>query len=82
VDWKTSNAVYSDYLLQLAAYKHLWEANHPDQPLVGGFHLCRFSKDHGDFAHHYYAELDRAWDMFKHLRAAYGFDYELKKRAA
>lgn len=82
VDWKTSNGVFSDYLLQLAAYKQLWEENHPDRPLTGGFHLCRFSKDYGDFAHHYYAELDKAWLMFKHLRAAYEFDGELKKRAA
>jgi hypothetical protein len=81
VDWKTSNGVYADYLLQLAAYKHLWEVNHPDELLVGGFHLCRFSKDHGDFAHHYYRELDNAWAMFKHLRAAYGYDNELKRRA-
>lgn len=82
VDWKTSNGVYSDYLLQLAAYRQLWEENHPDRPLIGGFHLCRFSKDFGDFSHHYYAELGNAWEMFKHLRAAYEFDKELKKRAA
>lgn len=82
VDWKTSNAVYADYLLQLAAYRVLWEENNPDKPLTGGFHLCRFSKDHGDFSHHYYRELDKAWEMFKHLRTAYDFDRELKKRAA
>lgn len=82
VDWKTSNAVYMDYLLQLAAYRQLWEENHPDRPLVGGFHLCRFSKEHGDFSHHYYADLSDAWEMFKHLRAAYEFDFRLKKRAA
>ncbi len=82
VDWKTSNGVYSDYLLQLAAYKHLWEVNNPDQPLTGGFHLCRFSKDFGDFSHHYYDELDKAWEMFKHLVLAYQFDNELKRRAA
>lgn len=82
VDWKTSNAVYGDYLMQLAAYRVLWEENHPGRPLTGGFHLCRFSKEHGDFGHHYYRELDNAWEMFKHLRAAYDFDRELKKRAA
>ena len=82
VDWKTSNGVFSDYLLQLAAYKLLWEENHPDQPLVGGFHLCRFSKEYGDFAHHYYDELDSAREMFIHLRAAYEFDAQLKRRAA
>jgi len=82
VDWKTSNGVYQDYLLQLAAYRLLWEELHPDQPLTGGFHLCRFSKDFGDFAHHYYDELDKAREMFIHLRKAYEFDAELKKRAA
>lgn len=81
VDWKTSNAVYPDYLIQLAAYKHLWELNHPDQPLDGGFHLCRFSKDFGDFSHHYYAELDMAWEQFKLFRKAYDIDKVLKKRA-
>lgn len=82
IDWKTSNSVYSDMLLQLAAYRHLWEENHPDQPLTGGFHLCRFAKEHGDFAHHFYPDLSDAWEMFKHLRGAYQYDAGLKKRAA
>lgn len=81
VDWKTSNGVYADYLLQLAAYRLLWEESHPEEPLVGGFHLCRFSKEHGDFAHHYYRELDDALTMFIHLRQAYEFDAALRKRA-
>jgi hypothetical protein len=82
LDWKTSNSVYSDYLLQLAAYRILWEEKHPDRPLTGGFHLCRFAKTHGDFAHHYYPNLDEAAEMFLHLRAAYEIDKDLKKRAA
>jgi hypothetical protein len=81
VDWKTSNGVYSDYLLQIAAYRVLWEEAHPDQPLTGGFHLCRFAKEFGDFAHHYYRELDDAWSMFKLLLEAYRFDQVLRKRA-
>lgn len=82
LDWKTSNGVYSDMLLQLAAYRILWEEAHPDEPLAGGFHLCRFAKDHGDFSHHYYRELDSARKSFLYLRAAYEFDAELKRRAA
>lgn len=81
VDWKTSNGVYSDYLLQLAAYRVLWEEANPDKILNGGFHLCRFSKEHGDFAHHYYRELDDAWLMFEALLTAYRFDATLRKRA-
>ncbi len=81
VDWKTSNGVYSDYLLQLAAYRVLWDENNPDRPLTGGSHLCRFAKEFCDFAHHYYAELDDAWTMFELLLKAYRLDQVLRKRA-
>ena len=80
IDWKTSNGVYPDFLIQIAAYKQLWEENFPDRPIIGGFHLCRFAKEHGDFAHHYYSELDDAWEMFKLLRQAYDLDKKLKQR--
>ena len=54
LDYKTSNGVYSDMLIQLAAYKNLWEENRPDLPITGGCHLLRFAKERGDFAHHYF----------------------------
>lgn len=79
-DWKTSNGIYVDYLLQLAAYKKLWDENYPERPITGGFHLCRFSKEHADFAHHYWSELDDAWEQFKLFRQAYDLDRILKKR--
>ena len=79
-DWKTSNGVYPDYLIQLAAYKVLWEENHPDRPITGGFHLCRFSKEHADFTHHFWSELDDAWEQFKLFRKAYEIDKKLKIR--
>jgi len=80
LDWKTSNGVYPDYIIQLAAYNQLWNENNPDKPLNGGFHLCRFSKEHADFAHHYWSELDDAWEQFKLFRRAYEIDKKLKKR--
>ncbi len=80
LDWKTSNAIYSDYLLQLAGYKQLWEEHNPDKPITGGFYILRFSKEFPDFSAHYYGELDTAWRMFRALIACYGFDKELKKR--
>lgn len=82
LDWKTSNAVYSDYLVQLAAYRNLWEENFPDRPLAGGFHLLRFAKEHADFSHHYFPNLDNAWRQFVLFREAYEIDKELKRRAA
>lgn len=79
-DWKTSNSVYPEYLLQLAAYKILWEENRPDQPITGGFHLLRFDKEHGDFAHYYYGNLDEAAEAFLLERRLYDLMAGLKKR--
>lgn len=84
LDWKSSNALYRDMLVQIAAYKYLWEEVNfvKNKRLEGGFHLCRFSKEHGDFAHHYYPNLDEAWEQFLLFRRAYEIDKMLKKRAA
>jgi hypothetical protein len=87
LDWKTSNAVYMDYLLQLSCYGYL--VNHGERldtrkklglGKVKGFHLLRFSKDYPDFEHRYFGELDLAWEQFKLFRQAYENDKELKKR--
>lgn len=80
LDWKTSNGVYLDYLLQIAGYRILHEENHPDQPITGGFHLLRFSKENADFAHHYWSELEDAKEMFILLVRAFELDKRLKKR--
>lgn len=81
-DWKTSNAVYGEYLCQIAAYGILWEENFPDQPIDGGFHLLRFDKTYGDFKHHYWGELETAKRAFLLMRELYDCDKELKQRAA
>jgi len=80
LDWKTSNSIYLDYLLQIAGYCILHEENHPDKPITGGYHLLRFSKDNADFAHHYWNNLDDAKEMFILLARAYEIDKKLKKR--
>lgn len=80
LDWKTSSAIYTDFILQIAAYKALWEENNPFEPINGGFHLLRFSKENADFAHHYWSELDIAWEQFQLLLKAYTLDKQLKKR--
>jgi hypothetical protein len=80
LDWKTSSGIYTDYLIQIAAYRQLWEENNPFQPLTGGFHLLRFSKDNADFAHHFWTELDDAWEQFILFRRSYDLDKKLKKR--
>jgi hypothetical protein len=79
-DWKTSNGVYPEYMIQLAAYRHLWTVNYPDRPLTGGSHLLRFSKAGGDFTHHYWADLSEAWAAFEHMRPLYDIMAGLKGR--
>ena len=80
IDWKTSNAVYADHLLQLAGYKTLWEETYPDQLLTGGFHLCRFAKEEGDFSHHYFPNLDKEAAAFLLMRDLYGRMKQIEKR--
>lgn len=79
-DWKTSNSVYSDYLFQLAGYGILWEENFPDKPIEGGYHLMRFAKEHPDFAHYYWGELEKAKEGFLYMRKLYDIKSELDKR--
>lgn len=81
VDWKTSNSVYADYLYQLAAYGVLWTENYPEHKLVGGYHLLRFAKEQGDFAHHYYGNLDDEAETFLKMRELYDRVKKTEKRA-
>jgi hypothetical protein len=81
-DWKTSNGIYTDYLVQLGAYGILWEENYPNDPIEGGFHLVRFDKTYGDFSHKWWSELEAAKKKFLCYREAYELDKELKKRIA
>lgn len=83
-DWKSSSGIYPDYLMQLAAYKVLWEEHNPAHPITGGFHLIRFSKqnhpeDPIHFASHYWDQLDLAWEAFLHCKTLYDMEKRLKK---
>ncbi len=80
LDWKTSSGVYVGSMLQVAAYKELWNENHPDSLITGGCHICRFDKQTADFAHRFWGDLQEAWEMFLLLRRAYDLDKKLKRR--
>lgn len=75
LDWKTSKAVYTDMLLQLAAYALLWEEARDEIVSVG--HLCRFSKKTAGFEHRYWPELGLAKEQFIALVDCYGRDKSL-----
>ena len=78
LDWKTAKSYYSDQLLQVAAYRALWNEVHPEAAIEGGVHVVRFGKDGGDFQHNYFPPTHRklaaAWRMFLLLREAYDLD--------
>lgn len=86
LDWKSSNAVYPDYLVQIAAYKHLIEEGvsmDTGEPLgiqIAACHLLRVSKDFPDFEHRSFTDLELPWRQFVRFREAYEDDKVLKAR--
>lgn len=80
LDFKTGNALYSEHLVQCAAYRHLWDAARPDEP-IEALHLLRVDKVFASFHHHSWPleVLDMGWRQFLNFRAAYDIDAKLKK---
>jgi len=80
-DLKTSNGIYRDMLMQVAAYAILWNETQPEK-ITAGYHIARFAKEYPDFEHRYFEDLTEAGELFLLLRKAYDMDAQLKKRAA
>ena len=78
-DWKTGG-IYAEQIVQLSAYKHLLEKH--EKVSIKGCHLVRFHRDHGDFAHHYFAEdaLEMGWEVFRRLLEIHPMLAKLEKR--
>lgn len=79
-DIKTSNGIYRDNVLQVAAYGQIWNENNPTDQITEGYHIARFAKEFPDFEHRYFAEAGNALELFRLLRQAYDLDAQLKKR--
>ncbi len=80
LDWKSSNLIYSDYLVQVAAYRELYEENHPGER-IEWIHLVRVDKEFGSFTHMAWPReiADIAWRKFRLLRQAYELEGPLKR---
>ena len=83
LDWKTSKGIYTNFMLQLAAYRHIWNENCPDREITGGAYLVHFSKT-GNFIRAYpfdvpgipdSPDLFTSWEQFKLARAMFANDY-------
>lgn len=81
-DWKSSSGVYDDHLLQLGAYSILWNEHFPERPLEGGYHLIRFGKIGGEFAHYWWAYDNPRMVAARELFLLYRKAYDLKAAMA
>lgn len=83
LDWKTSARIYPETLIQIAAYKHLWEENRPgaENEIVGGCHVVRFNKEDAGFQHVWFDDLSEEWKAFMHMRELYELMKGVKRRA-
>lgn len=69
IDFKSSKDVYDEMKYQLAAYTYLWNENRFET--IDQVHLIQLGKEDGAFAHHYYPDLSREWEIFTHCLAIY-----------
>ncbi len=78
VDIKTSNAIYEDHKIQLAAYNNLWNENYPEEP-IEAWYILQLGKD-GGFA--YYSlpasTIEAGWRAFVLLRELHDLKKKLK----
>jgi len=63
IDFKTSNGLYPEYRLQVAAYQGAVEEE-TGKPYSGNKWIVRFGKDDGEFEAHEYAEHDKDYKAF------------------
>lgn len=80
-DWKSSKAVYPDYKIQVRGYGLLWDENHPDMPIDGGYHIVLFNKESLGFDHWYRDSgvLGKCVEAFEHAKWLYDNQKILKK---
>jgi hypothetical protein len=74
IDIKTSNAVYADHKIQIAAYGQLWNEHYPREP-IEAYYILQLGKD-GSFTYYYYPDLSEHFRAFTLLREL----HDLKKK--
>lgn len=77
VDWKSSKAIYPEYILQLAAYFFAYKEMHPNTGIKKAW-IVRFKKDEKgkvlpEIKKIKYKKLKKAFKTFIHLRKVYAW---------
>jgi hypothetical protein len=78
IDWKTSNHLRIEYLLQTAAYQHAQQEEFGDQ--IGARWVLRLGKEEGDFEAWYALEFDKDFETFLACLNLYRLNKEVDKR--
>uniref|UniRef100_A0A6H2A3C1 Putative PD-(D/E)XK nuclease superfamily protein n=1 Tax=viral metagenome TaxID=1070528 RepID=A0A6H2A3C1_9ZZZZ len=81
IDWKTGR-IFANTFGQLVSYKVLWEENHPDKPIEGGYHVLRIPRyeEIPSFHHSHWQRLpDEAWATFECALRLSKYEQVLKK---
>jgi len=78
VDPKSSKDIYDEFILQVSAYEHAFEAEHEK---VDEVHLLHLDKTDGGFTDYHIPDdkLNLAWSAFLHCRELYKIQRELAK---
>jgi hypothetical protein len=82
-DWKCANGTYPGVVLQVAAYRALWNENNPDRPIERCMCL-RVGKQEADFHYHDWTAdtMDWAFDIFLKQFELYQAEKRLKRLAS
>lgn len=64
IDFKSTNALYPEHRIQLAAYEWLCEEEYGEEIPT---HLLQVSKEEGDFHHHQFVDLSKEMEIFRLL---------------
>jgi len=80
VDYKSSKRIYADAIVQVAAYRALWNENNQEKPVRYG-RIVRFDKGTGDFEELLLSPetLDEAFELFVLYREAYDLVKRVEK---
>jgi len=82
-DWKTSKGLYSDYVIQLAAYEMLWNITAKERgvpKIAKGAHLIRFDKLTADFTHSHFGDMANERKQFLRFLQCYDAAKGINKR--
>lgn len=64
-DFKTSKAIYGDYINQVVGYVIAYEEEHPEEKPYGGISILRFDKETGDFQEFFLLREDPVFEQAK-----------------